>query len=84
LTVIGFILSPLDGGLDQPLLSTILLVLQLATKIRWWYLKEVGDIKQHLAKKVGSKSSNDPLIIGIHLKFGKERTRLEQGKVLQV
>jgi hypothetical protein len=60
------------------------LVLHLATKLRGWYLKEVGNLKQHLAKKVVSKSSNHSLIVGVYLKFGKERTRLEQGKKLQV
>jgi hypothetical protein len=50
----------------------------------WWNSNKVGQLLQGLAEGVVSQSSNNSVIVWVHLKFRKERTRLEQGKNLQV
>jgi hypothetical protein len=63
----------LDSGLDQPILHAILLVLKLPTEYWRWYLNQGGEIKQYLGEKVGSLTSNNSLIVRVHLKNLKIR-----------
>jgi glycerol-3-phosphate cytidylyltransferase-like family protein len=75
-----FIKSSLDSGLDQPLLHAVLLVLHLPTENWRWYLKQGGEVKQNIREKVVSLTSNNSLVIGVHLQhFEKKREKVKTG-----